>query len=163
MPSPYSGCYTLTSPRDKQRLYEIIERCGSMGLGYPMWFEDQYNGIIESMPPNVFMLFLDALVLEGELFIEHSRSTTTQEIRTTGEAISDMNLQPDSEMYKWWVSERDEISEDFVTASRCYQDAARIRKNVIRRYKRWYAKDYGPYRPLESLNDPRYDPRARLL
>jgi len=159
MPSPYSGFYPLISPREKMRLYEIIERCGSMGMGIPTWFDDEYNGIIESMPPNIFMKLLDSLVLEGNLHFSMTQSNSTFEIREeqrmrkeTGDAypvdktFGDAFI-PSPPTRAGMIQN---IGEDLLEATKCYQDAVKIRRNVIPRYKKWYARDYGPYRPLRD-------------
>ena len=161
MANPYSGIYSLVTSREKNRLYEIVERCNAMGMGYPIWFEDDYNGIIESMPPNVFMRFLDALEIEGNLHSEMSQYNASYDIKElqrqrkrTGDVYTPSTY-PDAFIPSppTYAGHIQSTIEDLTEAHRCYQDAARIKRNVIPRYKRWYAKDYGPYRPLRVLSD----------
>lgn len=164
MPNPYSGIYSLVTPREIQRLYEIVERCGAMGLGFPMWFDEQYNGIIESLPPHAFMMFLDALVLEGELFATEAQREFSSELKSVfahrkrGSKPKDFGVE-----YRSWEDISGELSEGISVSLRCYQDAAKIQRSVIPRYRRWYTRDYGAYRPMKSLDDPRYDHLAKYF
>ena len=164
MPNPYSGIYSLVTPREIQRLYEIVERCGAMGLGFPMWFDEQYNGIIESLPPHAFMMFLDALVLEGELFATEAQRHFSSEIKSTFDHKKEhpeSTPQDFGSDQRTWEDLSGQFSEGISDSLRCYQDAAKIQRSVIPRYRSLYARDYGAYRPMKSLNDPRYDHLAK--
>ena len=44
--SPYGPIWHLINSRDRNRVYEILERCDAA----PNWFQDDANGIIERKP-----------------------------------------------------------------------------------------------------------------
>jgi len=73
MSSPYGGIFPLLTSRELQRIYEILDECfpgggiymtkeGDVGEVLPDWYEDEYNGNVNSMPPKVLLKFMDHII-----------------------------------------------------------------------------------------------------
>ena len=118
--SPYGSLWPLLNQRDRNRVYEIIETCTFT----PDWFDENYDGIIEKLPPKSLIRLLKELTDNTYTMMKEVKEDLSTNIR---EGLS--------------TGVDEDPIENMVLVSRCYQDMRRIKGTAISKYNRWYGNN----------------------
>jgi len=164
MPSPYGGVFPLLTSRELQRIYEILDECFPGGGVYmvqegedvgmvdevlPDWFEEDYGGNVNSMPPKVLLKFMDHIIERwGPEVTRSIRQGFNPYIKAYDRMYGPggpLEKNPDGQgdeyshlsFHQAKEKRIEESTEELRRSKQCLLDLKRIRENLADKMRRW--------------------------